>query len=97
MAPPRTARRLPRPQALPVQFRQLAQHLLQFLPGRDPVAPGLGQALRHGVAGGGALRPPKTHIKVRAVFGPLVTAAAGPTKGTIALGESASGEARDLG
>jgi hypothetical protein len=40
---------------LPVHLRQLRQRLLQFLPGRHPLAHGPGQGQRHVVTGGGAL------------------------------------------
>src|SRR5215831_21177704 len=84
MVPPRAPSRLPRPEALPVQFRQFPQHALQFLPGGHALAHGLGQGLRHVIAGG-AVGSAKAHVEMRTVLVPLMATAAGPTAGAIGL------------
>src|SRR5213592_4125530 len=88
ITPPRTASRLARPQALPVQFRQFPQPLLQFLPGGHARTHGLGQGLRH-VITGGAVRPAETYVEVRAVLVALVATTAGASTGAIGFGEGA--------
>ncbi|PYV04211.1 MAG: hypothetical protein DMG10_08635 [Acidobacteria bacterium] len=61
---------------------------MQFLPGRHARAHGLGQSLRHVIAGG-AVRSAEAHVEVRAVLVALVAAAAGASTGAIGLGEGA--------